>query len=302
MNTYLALDIGGTNIKYGILNGAGDILLKDKFATEDSKLKILNSIRELVERYRHSYLLCGIAISAPGMIDADRGYFVTAGAILSLYQVDFKQELNHLTGLPVEMENDVNCVALAERWLGKGVGVDNFICLAIGTGIGGAIVIDGKLYRGHRHMAGEFGFMLSKNVEDDTSSSTLSMTASTRGGIIQAYHAKTGEQCSGEDIYQLHVAGNSVAHHVIDEFSSNLAIGLYNLIFALDPQKVLLGGAISSNQELMNGVISKVQKLVTQHPYLAGVELPQIEACQFNNDSGLIGALYNFLLRAVAKE
>jgi predicted NBD/HSP70 family sugar kinase len=299
MSYYLVLDIGGTNIKYGILNQAGDILTKNSFPTQDDKSEILQAITALVEQYHSVYPLEGIAISAPGMIDADRGYFVTAGAIQSLYHVELKKELHLLTGLNVEMENDVNCVALAERWLGKGAEVKDFICLAIGTGIGGAIVLDGKLYRGHRHMAGEFGFMLSKHIDGtDTSRATLSNTASTRGGIIQAYQELSATLLSGEDIYQLYLNGDPIAKTVITGFIDNLAIGLYNLIFAFDPQKVLLGGAISSNSDLMADVVSRVKQLVSQHPYLSGVDLPIIDTCQFNNDSGLIGALYNYLLRS----
>lgn len=246
MNQYLALDIGGTNIKYGILNEQGDILLKDKFATEDNQKSLLDAITTLAKKYQQQ--IQGIAVSAPGMIDADRGHLVTAGALRSMYDFPFKQQIEELTGLPVEVENDVNCVALAEKWLGKGADAKHFICLTIGTGIGGAIVINDALYRGHSHMAGEFGFMISKAIQgEDVSASILSNTGSTRGGIVNAYRGKTGIKLSGEEISELYQQQDSVAVEVINDFAHYMAVGIYNLIVSLDPQKVLIGGAVSAN-------------------------------------------------------
>ncbi len=298
MNQYLALDIGGTNIKYGILNQQGDILLKDKFATEDNQQSLLDAITALAKKHQGQHQIKGIAVSAPGMIDADRGHLVTAGALRSMYDFPFKQQLEELTGLPVEVENDVNCVALAEKWLGKGADAKHFICLTIGTGIGGAIVINDALYRGHSHMAGEFGFMISKQIQgDDVASSILSSTGSTRGGIVNAYRRKTGIKLNGEEISELYQQQDPVAVEVINDFAHYMAVGIYNLIVSLDPQKVLIGGAVSANSVFIDLIREKVVHLVACQPYLSGITLPAIETCQFSNDSGLIGALYNFKIR-----
>lgn len=298
MNQYLALDIGGTNIKYAIVNDQGDILFKDKFITHDDQKALLGAITNLAQFHLQQHQITGIAVSIPGMVDADKGHLVTAGALLSMYDFPFKQQLEKLTGLPVEVENDVNCVALAEKWLGKGVDTTNFICLTIGTGIGGAIVINDALYRGHSHMAGEFGFMISKEIQgNDVAGSILSNTASTRGGIVNAYRAKTGVKLSGEEISDLYQQHDSVAIEVINEFAYHMAVGIYNLIFALDPQKVLIGGAVSANPVFIDLIRNKVAYLVSCQHYLQGITLPAIETCQFSNDSGLIGALYNFKIR-----
>jgi beta-glucoside kinase len=297
LDNYLALDIGGTNIKFGLVNEQGDILLKDKFATQDSKQAMLKSIQILAKQYTEQYDIKGIAISAPGMIDAENGYFITAGALLSLYQFDCKVQLETLTGLPVEVENDVNCVALAEKWLGNGVGVQHFICLTIGTGIGGAIIINNSLYRGYRHMAGEFGYMITKDIQGDVSQSILSNSASTRAGIVEAYFNKTGIHLDGEQISELYQNNNEIAVDVIEAFAQNMAIGIYNLIFSLAPQKVLIGGAVSNNTAFISLIRHKVNHLVYSQDYLNEIELPEIQTCRFNNDSGLIGALYNFKFR-----
>lgn len=299
MKSYLVLDIGGTNVKYGILTEEGEILVKDKFPAKDSKEYIVDSIRELAEKHKEENNIDGIAISAPGMIDADKGHFITAGALRDLNGTCLKNELETLTNLRVEMENDVNCVALAEKWLGNGVGVENFICIAIGTGIGGAIVLNDRLYRGSGHMAGEFGFMLSKDIKGkNTRMSTLSLTASTKGGIVDAYAEKSGKELDGEEISRLYESGDKGAVEVMEEFLLNISTGIYNLIFALDPQKVLLGGAISANGMIMRKVREKVEELIEGHMDAKGVKLPSIEACKFSNDSGLIGALYNYKIRS----
>lgn len=122
----------------------------------------------------------------PGVIDTERGYMITGGALTDLDSFAFKDELEKYIGLPVELENDVNCVALAEKWKGNAKNCNNFICMTIGTGVGGAIFINNKLIRGNNFSAGEFGFML-LDKRENYSEKTLSMLGSVKGGLIQTY-------------------------------------------------------------------------------------------------------------------
>ncbi|MGL4946618.1 MAG: ROK family protein [Cetobacterium sp.] len=296
MKNYLSFDVGGTNTKFGILTEKGEIILKDKIPTPKEKDDFFNNIKEILNKYKDEYNISGIAFSMPGIIDSNRGYTITAGAISSLYSCYMKNELESLTGLKVSLENDVNCVALAEKWIGNGKDEKNFICIAIGTGIGGAIIINDSLYRGSKYMAGEFGFMLGKNIESKNSRmASLSLIASTQTGIIKAYQDLTGKELSGEEISELCKNGEEIAVEVFKEFYNYIASAIFNLIFALDPGKVLIGGAISSNEMVMNGIKNRVNEIKKMNPDLDHLELAKIEVCKFNNDSGIIGALYNFI-------
>jgi len=293
---YLSMDVGGTNIKYGILNEKGEILFKDKFPTEKNKEEFLENIEKLAEKYKKSHDIMGLALSMPGVINPKTGKLITAGALYELYGLELKEELEKDIALPVSVENDVNCVALAEKWLGNGKDSQNFICMAIGTGIGGAIIINDRLYNGHRFAAGEFGFMISKGViQGDTRTSSLSLTSSTQGGIIDAYERLAGVSISGEEIFEKYMEGDSIATKVFKEFYENLSIGIFNLIFSLDPEKVLIGGAISENEKVIEELNSYVLNIKNSHKDMQNLELAKIEACKFNNDSGIIGALYNHL-------
>lgn len=301
MKKYLSLDVGGTNIKYGILTDTGEILFKDKFPTEKNKETFLKSIINLADKHKIANDIQGIALSMPGVIDTKRGHLITAGALFELYDFPLKEELEKLTGLPVFIENDVNCVALAEKWLGNGKDSKNFICIAIGTGIGGAIVINDKLYSGHRFGAGEFGFMVSKGIQNgDTRLSSLSLTSSTESGIVRAYkNLAKMDNISGEEVFEKYESGDELAKQVFKEFYENLSIGIYNLIFSLDPEKVLIGGAISENKRVLKELNEYVANIKNAHRDMVNLELAKIEPCKFNNDSGIIGALYNYLSNKV---
>lgn len=296
MKKYLSLDVGGTNIKYGILNEEGEILYKDKFPTEKNKEKFLETIVNLAEKYKKEENIQALALSMPGVIDTKRGHLITAGALFELYDFGLKDYFEKALGIPVAIDNDVNCVALAEKWLGSGKDSDNFICIAIGTGIGGAIVIDGKLYRGHRFAAGEFGFALSRTRDDgDTRHTSLSLTASTQGGLIRAYKKLTGIEINGEEIFDRYQKGEKEATKVFIDFYENLSVGIFNLIYSLDPEKVLIGGAISENKIVMEELQKHVVDIKNAHRDMKNLEVAKIEPCKFNNDSGIIGALYNYL-------
>lgn len=296
MKRYLSFDVGGTNTKFGIVTEKGEIILKDKIPTPKEREDFFNNIKDIAEKYRKEMDIQGIAFCMPGIIDTERGYTVTAGALQNLYDCYMRDELEKLTGLKVALENDVNCVALAEKWLGNGKDEKNFICIAIGTGVGGAIIINDSLYRGSRYMAGEYGFMLGKNIERGNSRlSTISLIASTQTGIIEAYKNLSGQELKGEEISELCKNGDENALKIFEDFYDYIGTMVYNLIFALDPGKVLIGGAISESEMIMNGIRERVEEIKSMNRDLDHLKLAEIKPCKFNNDSGIIGAVYNFL-------
>lgn len=293
---YLSFDVGGTNIKYSLIDTNGNILKSDKYTTITNREEFLNKIEDIVKE--NSEKIDGLAFSMPGVIDVDRGYMITGGALYELYDYNFKEELEKRIKIPVEIENDVNCVALAEKWLGNAKENKNFICLTIGTGVGGALFINDKIVRGAKYSAGEFGFMITerlKNIAD----STLSMRGSVRGGLIKSYANKVNqnwEELDGKKIFEYAENGDKIAIETIDEFYTNIAYSIFNLIVSLNPEKVLIGGEIAVREDFIERVKEKLEKLKSEIVDLKNLEFPTIERCKFLNDSGKIGALYNFKL------
>lgn len=303
MKYYLSFDIGGTQMKYGVLTQQGDIIEQGKLDTASTGAQVINDIIDVKIRFASKYKLQGAAFSIPGFVNVATGYLPNAGAIDDFFGINFKDIMQDRLGLPVELDNDGNCVALAEKWLGKGKGCDNFVCMTIGTGVGGAICLNGEVVRGHNYMGGEFGYMLINNIfkAEQKTHCSMNFTASIREGLIGKYrmlNPQGSTDLSGVDIYQLADRGDKAALQVIDEFYQCIALGLYNLTFILNPEKILIGGAISTRPDLYPAIKQKFQEILDQHKKSSRAtvdQLVKVESAHFKNDSGLIGALYHFL-------
>ncbi|MHA4985913.1 ROK family protein [Cetobacterium somerae] len=293
---YLSFDVGGTNIKYSLIDTNGNILKSGKYTTITNREEFLNKIEDIIKE--NSEKIEGLAFSMPGVIDVDKGHMITGGALYELYDYNFKEELEKRIKIPVEIENDVNCVALAEKWLGNAKENKNFICLTIGTGVGGALFINDKIVRGAKYSAGEFGFMITERLKN-TADSTLSMRGSVRGGLIKSYAKKVNqnwEELDGKKIFEYAENGDKIAIETINEFYTNIAYSIFNLIVSLNPEKILVGGEISVRTDFIEKIKEKLEELKSEIVDLKNLEFPVIERCKFLNDSGKIGALYNFKL------
>lgn len=294
MEYYVGIDIGGTDIKYGLLNRVGEIIHKEKIPTKKNGEALYQDLLGIIQDYCQQYEINGVGISAPGIIEED-GYMRTAGAIHDFYETNLKERLEKDSSLSIFVENDANCVALAEKWLGVGQDYHHFLSVVVGTGIGGGLVINDRLFRGGHATAGEFGFMvMNPIVNNDTRSSTLSLTGSVYGGLIRPYYEKDKDfvGINGKKVYELVEKEDSFAEEVVQEFYHTLAKGIFNMIVSFDPEAVLIGGAISTNQKFMEGLTDEIKKIKDGHPDMNNVILPPVIPCKFLNDAGIIGAVY----------
>ena len=167
MKKYIAFDIGGTKVKHGLLLGNGFILSKESYGTPSSNREMfIEKMVNTVKTYTENNSVSGVAISLPGYINPHTGYSERAGTISVLDGQNLKKLLESEISLPIEIENDGNCAAIAEKTSGNAKNCTDFICVTVGTGIGGGIFIDGKLVRGHSFRGGEFGFMITQSTED----------------------------------------------------------------------------------------------------------------------------------------
>ena len=238
----LAFDVGGTWVKYGIVDSNGRVLFTDQLATQsevDGKallMRLLAVADPLIERYAPD----GVAFSTLGIIDPAEGRLVGAvEAIAGYFGQSPKASFENAFKLPVVVENDGNCVALAEGWTGSAAGVRHYLALTLGTGIGGGIVIDGKLYRGANGAAGEWGYMLvdGKVWEDH---------ASPRGLAAAAERVRPGCGFDAEAVFAARDRGDAEMAAVVSAWFGLLATGLANLLFAFNPSRLIVGGGITA--------------------------------------------------------
>ncbi|MGE8203727.1 ROK family protein [Heyndrickxia sp. NPDC080065] len=290
MNHYISFDIGGTDIKFAVLDEKGAFLEKGKFPSNRfSGSTILNNLIETTRKYDN---LSGIALSIPGFVNCFTGYIEVGGAISDFNQFNIKEFLEKKLSLPVSVENDVNCVALAEKWKGNAQNETDFLCMTIGTGIGGACFLDNKLYRGSSFMAGEFGYMITQGLQNNT---TEKCTLSSIGGVwglrerFAKYKGLSVDEVTGMDVFEAYDNGEPHAKHEVNLFYDSLSIAIYNLLFMFNPNKIFIGGAISQREDLLNELIWRIKRFPIYR------EKVPLECCLLKNDAGVLGALYHHL-------
>ena len=293
---YICVDIGGTSIKYGVLSEKGEIFIDGTISTKVTEKEnfILSDIKKLVrnilDEYK-KYEIKGICVSTAGVVNPEKGKIVFAGPTIPKYTgTEIKKELEKEFSLPCEVENDVNCAGLGEYWKGAGKGSKSMVCLTIGTGIGGSVILDGKLLNGIGYTAGEIGYM-------DVNGSYIQNIASSRYLVEKVQKEKVEKEgitdaITGVDIFELAKKGDEICIAGIDEIISNLAVGVRNIIYLLNPEVIVIGGGITAQKEYLE---EKIRKEVNDGMISDMFRKTRIELAQQGNQAGLLGALYNFL-------
>lgn len=220
MKRYLAIDIGGTAIKYGLMTETADILEKHEIATEAHKggPAILDKVKDLVATYQEAGL-AGVAISSAGMVDPDKGEIFYAGPQIPNYAgTQFKRVIEETFGIPCDVENDVNCAGLAEAISGSAKDCPVALCLTIGTGIGGCLLIDSQVFHGSSYSACEVGYI---HLPDGAFQDLASTTALVRD--VARRHGDAVSDWNGRRIFEEAKAGNHHCIAAIDQLVDYLA-------------------------------------------------------------------------------
>lgn len=282
----LAIDIGGTMIKYGLVSSDGEILSTDKIETEAEKglENILNKIDNIFKRYKKNNPV-GIAVSGTGQINGMIGKVIGGNPIIPNWiGTNLVKILEEKYNLPAVLENDVNCVALGEKWIGAGKDLSNFICLTIGTGIGGGIILNNQLFRGENFVAGEFGHTLIKKGEFEQFASTTA--------LIRLVKERTGKILNGKEIFDLEKKEIVEYQEVISEWIENLTDGLSSIVYCFNPANIILGGGvIEQGEPLINRIKNSLFKKIG--PQFK--EKLNIIQAKLGNNAGMIGASYLLL-------
>ena len=282
----LAIDIGGTMIKYGLVSSDGEILSTDKIETEAEKglENILNKIDNIFKRYKENNPV-GIAVSGTGQINGMIGKVIGGNPIIPNWiGTNLVKILEEKYNLPAVLENDVNCVALGEKWIGAGKDLSNFICLTIGTGIGGGIILNNQLFRGENFVAGEFGHILIKKGEFEQFASTTA--------LIRLVKERTEKTLNGKEIFDLEKKEIVEYQEVISEWIENLTDGLSSIVYCFNPANIILGGGVIGQGEPL---INRIKNSLFKKIGLQFKEKLNIIQAKLGNNAGMIGASYLLL-------
>lgn len=282
----LSFDIGGSSVKYAVIEKTGKILAKGKKTTPQEKEEFFRLIENVAASYRRAYTIEGAGFSFPGAVDDVSGVIGGSSALPYIHDFPIRQELERRLSLPAALENDANCAALGESWLGVGKEHEDLVFLVIGTGIGGAVVKGKRIHHGKHLHGGEFGYMVS-----DASHRILSETGSTRVLAERVADAKglPREEMDGRKAFALADAGDADALQAVSAMYEALAMAIYNLQYAIDPEIFVLGGAVSERPGFAEEIGKRVD-VILKDVGVARIR-PVIRPAQFGNDANLLGAV-----------
>ena len=289
MKQYICIDIGGTAIKYGVVQSGEipEIIRTDSCKTPENGTKILRKVFDIIEGLKRN---CGqteaVCISSAGIVNSEEGCILEANddLIPGYTGTKIADRVKEKFGIPCFVENDVNCAAMAEYYAGAAKGYHSMLMLTIGTGIGGAFIAGGKLLKGHTYSACEVGYM---NMEEGTFEE-IAATSALVARTAKRLH-KTADAISGKWIFEQAQDGNEVCIEEIDRMCDILAKEISNICYVLNPEIVLLGGGISAQTDWLKPRIE-----MGMEKYLIPVirKKTKLDFAKFKNQAGMIGAYY----------
>lgn len=302
----IGVDLGGTNLRTAILSPDGSILDRHKEATHaaDGWEKVVARLIENIKRQRtvavqQGFDVAAVGVGAPGVIQADKGIVVKSPNFPDWNNLPLKDQLEKALGTPVFLENDANAAALGEQWRGAGRGIRSMILLTLGTGVGGGIILDNKIWHGADGMAGEIGHMtLIPDGRPCTCGNTgcLEMYASARG-IVQSFREALGKAASGvpdqikqlssEQVYEAAGAGNEIAVRVMKDMGRMLGIGIASLINIFNPERIVVGGGVKDAWPLFIGA---TREEIMKRAFAVPAQRTEIVLSQLGDDAGMVGA------------
>ena len=300
----LGVDVGGTTVKMGLFNVDGEVLDKweIKTHTENGGEAILpdiaaSALAKLEEKGIAKEEVTGVGIGIPGPIN-DAGV-VPHTANLGWGYKEVTKELEELTGLPCKGGNDANVAALGEAWKGGAAGYSNVVMVTLGTGVGGGIIINGKIITGSNGAGGEIGHI---HVDDDIpgycgcgNQGCLEQVASATGITNLANQAlaasdkpsllRTGE-VSAKTVFDAVKADDELAKEIAERFGKYLGTALANITAIVDPQAIVIGGGVSKAGPIL---LEYIEKYYQKHCFKSCKDV-KIVLATLGNDSGIFGS------------
>jgi glucokinase len=301
----IGLDIGGTEIKAGLVDTAGKIVLSDsqKTGADRSREEVFGNIKAVVTRLLENkrlnkHKILGIGAGTPGLPDKNGKILSGAYNIKGWNGAPLGDFLRKTFSMDVVVENDVTALALGESCFGNGKPYSNIVVLAFGTGLGGGIIINKNVYRGHSGYAAEIGHMIVNGEKD-----APFCTCGTRG-CLETYASTVGirrmlkertdsssklnAESMPKEVYALAKKGDKLARQIVDEVGYRLGIGLASLVHLFDPDAVILGGGIANAGSIF---FSSFKKTYESHilPHYRKNKVPFLPT-RLGHEGGIVGS------------
>lgn len=306
---YIGIDLGGTNIAVGIVKENGEIVSKKSTPTVPGNMnKTISLMADLIKEVckENSVSLDeikSVGAGIPGTIDSKNGIVVYSNN-LNMENFEFVKELQKYIDKPVFISNDANVAALGEAVAGGAKGCESAVIVTLGTGVGGGIILDGKIWEGFMSAGGEIGHTVicvdgeqcscgRKGCWEAYSSATALIRDTKKAidknpGSVMAKMAEENGKVSGKTAFKASREGDLTAQKVVDGYIKHLAEGVANMINLLAPEIVLLGGGVSHEGD---NLIKPLREAVS--PLIYGgsrVKRAKIDVAKLGNDAGIIGA------------
>ena len=307
---YIGIDVGGMSIKAGLVDEEGNILFKHSCPTgvERGYVAVIRDIAQLglatVEKAgRRMDEVKAIGIGIPGIMDQRTG-IIPFCTNLAWHDVPIIEEMKQYTDLPVYVDNDATVAGLAESVKGVSAGTQNSVFITLGTGVGGGVVLNGKVFSGAHGVATEIGHMV-------TVAGGLPCTCGKRGcweryasatALIRAGRVLCAEKPSctlmkhvdgdirtitAKDVIDLAMDGDEDCSKIFENYVYHLVVGLTNLINVYDPEVIVLGGGVSHCGDFL---LNAVRSLLPKYVFFKSMPYARVELARLTNDAGIIGA------------
>ena len=277
---YAGIDVGGTRVKMGLVTGAGELLAHDIFPVGDIPA-YADFVEVLAERLTGLEERCGAAwaalgIGCPGRIDHGRGRVAwLEGKLEYLAGQSLAGDFSERLGRPVYCDNDVNAILLGEATYGAGKNFTNLVGFTLGTGIGGAVMVDGKLCRGSHHAVGQ-----------ESVGGELAKIRDVLAAGRQSLLSNAGQDLGVKEIFEAADQGDALAAELINDMQEEVALLTANLIFALDPDAVLIGGGFTQRGKHF---IRDIEARVKARVHFLPVEAIRVLPMALGDHAGIFG-------------
>lgn len=301
-----AFDLGGTNLRAAIIDETGKIHARVQHDTPGAAKSPAEIVRALVAAARECEsglsdrgLIQAASVVVPGIVDSSNSVVIQVPSIPCLDNFLLKDVLAKELGWPVVLENDANAAALGEMWLGAGRGYRTIVCITLGTGVGGGIILDGKLWRGADGTAGEVGHTPvdpqggikckcgSVGCLEMFASATAIVRLTREALLNRPASILSSDTLSAKGVYEAGMKGDTVALDVLARMGAFLGIGIANLVNLLNPEVIVIGGRVASAWELF---ADHMHKEVLARAFSLPAQSVRIVPAECGDDAGLLGA------------
>ncbi len=308
---YLGIDLGGINIAVGLVDKNGKIINKASVPTGRLRpaADIIDDMAKLCQKVvdEAGYKIDdvnSIGIGSPGTPDVKEKCILYANNIVNFVDVYIEKELQkYFPAMPVYLENDANAAAFGEIYAGAASELKSAVIITIGTGIGGGVIIDNKIYAGFNHAASELGHMVI-NFEGDrctcgrygcfeTYASATALIKQTKEMMKKhpesKMHeiAKTEDEVNGRTSFDAAKMGDEAACKVVEKYIEYLGVGVVNVINLFQPEAIVIGGGVSKEGEYL---LRPIREYAKKYAYTDKIPAPKIIKAELGNDAGIIGA------------